>query len=963
MPRLFDLVSDESSQQKLSALAKDAARHSPHGKSGKGHGVRLQAPVEAPCPVPEFVALDVETTGLEEKTDRIIEIAAVRFINGQIREEYSSFVNPGIPIPTNITELTGIGDADVAGAPAFGDVVGKFLAFAGAAPLCGHQVDFDISFINEELKRLGRDKLLNQCIDSALLSRIVLPKLGAYSLKYVSGQVEHTMETAHRALDDAKASGTVAVSLLSQLPCIAPGIRKKMAYFAPHSLFKDLLFKSLEGRQPRIESPVFAFPAPGKRLTLPESWMSVEIEEVGEFFSETGKLSGVKKDFTPRISQTEMAQAVTGALNAQSILAAEAGTGTGKSLAYLVPAALFALKNDCRVVVSTHTRNLQDQLVSNDIPLLRQALGDDLSFTVLKGRANYLCKLRYQNLLAGTLGNFSPRERSGVLPLIRWAEETDTGDIEEQNQFNRKWFSRVWNLLSSDSHDCKGRLCPLHDACFLIKARQRALCSHLVIINHALFFSDICSESSFLGKIGPIIFDEAHHLESCGHRYLRVEVDTNRFNLFFEFVNNAIKSIEKNSERNKSLAQEGKDLSQALKRLRKSAAELQADVDAWAMAAQKAARYQLSYRDDPFQECRGFAATKAALEEMQNVLRQLDLRIKEAGSEARLDDLAGEIVMCAEKTSQLKADLDYTGAAQTDDSVFWVEGDHDKGWVKLCGVPLDIGEMLSPVWERSEGAVIFTSATLMVGDTMEYFKHKLGLDGIHAARTTVKVYPTPFDPAQSLCAVVRQAPDPSSPGYASSVVQTLVAIMRCFGRNTLALFTNISLLQEVYSLLRASGQIDRNKLFAQGVSGNRHALLDQFKQTQGALLLGTDSFWEGVDAPGESCEIVVIARLPFPVPTHPLVEALGKRAEEQYGDSFMSFAVPEAIIKFRQGTGRLIRSHTDRGALIILDNRIITKGYGKHFIRAINSTFKTFDTTDAMLEEMKLFFKSGQRKA
>jgi len=957
MPRLSDLLPDSESKKALSAMAgkaRSAAMASRHADRRTGPR-RGDHDGDSP-PVPDFVAVDCETTGLDDKRDRIIEIGAVKFIRGEPAAEFSTFVNPSAAIPAEITDLTGITDADVAGAPAFADVAPRLLEFIGDAAVCGHQVDFDTGFLSEELKRLGRPKLTNPAIDTALLARIVLPKLGAYSLKYVSHSVDTALDNAHRALDDAKASGKVAVMLIRRIGEIAPFIRRKMALFAPHSVLKDLLFKSLDGQGRVADRPARPFPDLPRRLSLPEEYGPIDIQEVAALFAAKSALGRSLSGYVPRPSQADMAQSVARALNGGELFAAEAGTGTGKSLAYCIPAALFALKNSCRVLVSTHTRNLQDQLVSNDIPIVKSVVGEGLTAAVLKGRANYLCRLRYIQLIGSELGNFSPRERAGVLPLIRWAEETHTGDIEEQNQFNRKWFTRVWNLVSAETHDCKGRQCPLADVCFLLHARQKALCSHLVVINHALFFSEICAASSFLGKIGPIIFDEAHHLESCGHRYLRVEVDTNRFNLYLEFVNNAVKRTEHAGAGDADSAKAAKALAPLVKRLRKSAAQWQADVRDWARRRQNAAQFQIGYRDRPFDGSAALGETDATLAEIQDTLRHFGLCLAEKDDVQAWEELAGEITICGERTSQLKADLSYASAGVTDDHVFWCEGDRDKGWVKLCGVPLDIGDMLASVWDQSGGAVVFTSATLMVGDTMDYVRRKLGLTQRHEARTRLQSYPTPFTGSQLIAGTIASLPDPQSPGYAAAAAQTVAAMSRRLGKNILVLFTNVSTLQEVYGTLKGLPDIDKSKLFAQNISGNRHATLDLFKQSRGGILLGTDSFWEGVDAPGETCEIVAIARLPFPVPTHPLVKAICDRCEAEFGDSFMTFSVPEAIIKFRQGAGRLIRSVTDRGALIVLDNRIVTKGYGKHFVRALNTDFRMFETGEEMLREVERFF-------
>jgi predicted DnaQ family exonuclease/DinG family helicase len=952
MPRLSDFLSDDAAKQRLLSMA---APPRPAKRPA-----RASAPVPTDAHIgaallPEFVAFDLETTGLEARTDRITEIGAVRFRNGQPVETYTTVVNPGKPIPQHIVELTGITDAEVAGAPTFAEVADAMLAFIGTTPLCGHQVEFDIEFLEEELKRLGRSGLPNVYLDTALLARVALPRLPGYSLGHVAKTLNHALVSAHRAPDDALASGAIAIKLLDRLADIMPRARERMIEFAPSSLLKRILIRSLDGLSPRdFELELTPQQLP-RRLPLPDEYQSIEESDVAQAFAAAGALARAVDGFTVRTAQTDMAVRVAATLNSRNFLVAEAGTGTGKSLAYLMPAAMFALHNNCRVFVSTYTRNLQDQLESKDLPLVRATVGNDLSYSVLKGRSNYLCRIRFLKLLSGQMGNLSPRERMGVLPLIRWAYETSTGDIEEQTQFSRKSFAKVWSLISAEAHLCLGRNCPGFDDCFLQQARLRALGSHIVVVNHALFFSEICAQSQFLGAVGPIIFDEAHHLEACGHQHLRTVADTNRVNALMETLGNLQRRTEK-VESDQDLAKVGKTLKSLVKRLRKDSVDFMADIDVWAEKRQPGVtQFQFSYTDNPFASFASLAGFDYALKEMQDALSDTRQACQDKEGEA-IEETAREAASAGEKVSQLKADLGYLCAAITDDHVFWVEGDHGKGWSKLSGVPLDIGAVLSSVWAGGTGGVVFTSATLTLGGTADYYMSRVGLIGELAARTEVRTYESPFERAQSLCLAVKPSPDPESPDYARYVAGVLADLHKTTGKNTLALFTANTMLRSVYSLLLATPGMRKSSLMAQGVSGNRNVLLEEFKKAQGAILLGTDSFWEGIDAPGEACEIVVIARLPFPVPTHPLTQAVCRKQEEKTGESFMSFSLPEATMKFRQGAGRLIRTSSDRGVLVVLDNRVVTRGYGKHFVKSLNCDTELCDSAEGLVRRVGRFF-------
>jgi Rad3-related DNA helicase len=278
-------------------------------------------------------------------------------------------------------------------------------------------------------------------------------------------------------------------------------------------------------------------------------------------------------------------------------------------------------------------------------------------------------------------------------------------------------------------------------------------------------------------------------------------------------------------------------------------------------------------------------------------------------------------------------------------------------------VPLDVGSVLMPVWEQNDAGRIFTSATLSVDGSMEYFMRKVGIGGGPAGGPSVRceIFASPFSASQALRGGIRQAPALDSPGYPSYVADTVIALLGAFDKNILVLFTANAMLSAVYDLLKRRTAGSREcTILAQGFSGNRAALLEEFKQTRRAVLLGADSFWEGIDVPGKACEIVLIPRLPFPVPTHPLVKALCRKIEQEKGESFISFSVPEAVIRFRQGTGRLIRTKDDRGALVVLDNRIFTKGYGKRFMSSLDGDFTEFSTAGDMVAALTSFFGTSE---
>ena len=496
---------------------------------------------------------------------------------------------------------------------------------------------------------------------------------------------------------------------------------------------------------------------------------------------------------------------------------------------------------------------------------------------------------------------FPYRERFAILPLIPWVESTATGDIEEQNQFNPKWFQKVWDLISAESHagdrhGCGGRHCPFFKSCFLQRARQKAQSSHVVIINHALFFSETGKADSFLGKIGSIIFDEAHHLESGGHRFLRVELDTNRVSLFMEQLNNLVQRIA-DTKGNESLAAHGARLKSHLKKVRKHATAFLESINAWALAkkyeaAAGAAGYQIPVTNADFSSNSEALAFANTLETIKDELYQIKQDLPASSLSASILEIAGKRCPPARsappsftRTSAIssrrrprtmpsgpKAIRTRAGRNSAAFRSTW------QGCFPRYG-PNATAPSCSPRRPSRSPGRLNTSSIRSV------------------SRRIRRAPPSIFSRAhlqtdQALLGALKRAPDPDSPEFTALVASVVGDLHASFKKNILILFTANAMLDNVYKRLRADPRLARQNILAQNISGGRHALLEQFRQNQHMVLLGTDSFWEGIDVPGETCEIVVIPRLPFPVPTHPLNLAIAEKMTKLHGEAFMSYAVP-----------------------------------------------------------------------
>lgn len=948
MAKLFEMLSKEQSD-KMKKIGTQNKKESPHStKPPKSNSDTFIVKI------PDFIAIDLETTGLNKRGDRITEIGAIKYINGKETESFSTLINPLMPIPANIVRLTGITDDMVASAPTFEEIMADLLKFIGRLPLCAHRIDFDFNFLNAELKRNGETRLKNPQIDTLSTSRVVLDLKEGYALGKVARALQIPLQNAHRATDDARACGEIALRILPKLGELPPQTRKKLARFAPYSFTKKILESSAKNIKWPENERNFP-PIKAQKPQAPREYLLSE-KEMEEFYCEGGALDNILDGYHFMKDQLSYAIDVAKALNSGTITAIEAGTGTGKSLAYALPAAKWAMESKKRVVISTNTKNLQDQLGKKELPLIRDILGKEFSYAILKGKSNYLCLKAWDSFLRGETGTISAREREAVMPLITWADRTTLGDIEEQNTFNPGFNKQIWQLISAESKNCSN--CSLQSDCFMLRARKRAMSAQVVVINHSLFYSDVLTGTGFVGNADALIIDEAHQLEGTGHRSMQVEIDTRRMDNVIEFVQEALNTIKPTSTNSEDeiFTTAIQSLRKVLKRLRKNSDEFLKDLKTWITKHQNEAEElnngiaTISYSDHAFRSSGGLAGLKIALDDMVNELDYL----KQVGRDALKETIAmNEVRTANDMVTQLRADLVYLCEADYENNIFWASGPVEKAkWVKITGATLDVDTFLHEFWKQFENPILFTSATLSPKKDLAYFCKRVGIEQLNPV---VKEYETHFDLERTKFVALTDSPLPSDENYHIYVADTLEALKKKYGKNILVLFTNNNFLQLVFEELTLREEVGQHEVFAQRISGNRSWIQEQMSEVEGAILLGSGSFWEGVDIPGEGCEIVVIPKLPFPVPSHPLSKALAERAETEGRNGFIDYFMPEALLKFKQGAGRLIRHKDDRGVLLVMDSRMTNKPYGKKFIKLLPQECNLKPLSEA-IDEIGSFF-------
>ena len=913
-----------------------------------------------------YVALDLEFTGLDRQHDEIIEIGMVMFRGQQILDTFTSLVGTRRPLPHRIQQLSGISQADVDQAPSFHSLKGNVLGFVKSYPLVGHTIEMDLHF-------LGRQglPLHNLAIDTFELASILLPEARTYSLSNLASHLDIELPQGHRALPDALATKDLFLALVDDLQEWDQTTLEELVRLSQGSgwsltpLLQEILAERRDGspislssgqvRQARRHGLASQKEPESPPLEPTPKIIPLDARSLSAMISPGGILERSFPGYEHRPQQVEMLEAVAEAFNTPAHLLVEAGTGVGKSLAYLLPAIHFALQNGRRVVVSSGTINLQDQLHGKDVPDLQSILPQSFRAALLKGRNNYLCLRRLSAFRRSR--QLSADQVRVLAKVLAWLPKTQSGDRSELLLIDSE--PEVWAHLQATSETCMGDLCPFRQSgeCFHYRARARAERAHLVIVNHALLLSDLLLANRILPDYQYLIVDEAHHLEEQATQQFGFEVGRQDIYAFLTGLSHTqantpggllaeipglLQRPAASETQRQGIASLIENLRTEIEAAQRRAHELFSILAHFlrnhASASQAApnsydqlARLTPGLRAQPDWSTVEIAweSCSVPLRQILHDLERLCMQIEkmDLGESSQRDEVAQEIKAQMQRGNEIWLGLDAVLLEGEQNSIYWISSERRTEEITLHSAPLHVGQVLEENLFTQKECVVLTSATLRTGNSFRFIKERLSLeDPMELALDS------PFDFETSvLLYVPKDIPEPNQPYYQKSVENALTELCRATEGRTLILFTSNSQLRATYRAIRDDLDQDGIVLFGQGIDGSRRQILRSFRSTPKSVLMGTRSFWEGIDVVGKALSCLVIARLPFAVPTNPVLAA----RSETFEDPFNEYYLPDAILRFRQGFGRLIRRKDDYGLVVVLDKRLLTKTYGSAFLRSL----------------------------
>ncbi|MEP7289075.1 MAG: exonuclease domain-containing protein [Chloroflexota bacterium] len=916
-----------------------------------------------------LVAIDLETTGLDMSSAEIIEIGAVKFRDNEIIDTYSTLVDAESPIPAKVTAITGIHQENLVGAPKLRDVLSKVSDFVGDATIVGQNIEFDLHF----LQKAGI-LTSHASVDTYELASVLLPTTPRYNLNALMQELNLTPDgDYHRALADAQATAQVYMAFWHRLLTSVPLDVLQEIVTASQALpwkgapvFADALQIRLQNSKKSSNSkpPVPATDSNMAPITVQPSLITstgakatpLDTAQLAALLEPMGKVTQAISDFASRPAQTEMLEAVSQAFNDQTHLLIEAPTGTGRTLAYLIPALTWAVQNNERVVIAVNSHSLQEQLIDRELPLIKQALGLDFEAAVLKRRSSYLCPRRLDVLRRRHPTSIDELRVFGKVSV--WLNENPNGIDGNSSELSLRGPAEysAWTRLSAEGEECTLGRCEqqMQGTCPFHKARRAAENAHLIVVNQNLLIADAINmpaERQVLPDYGCVIVDEAHNLEEAVTDSLHFRLDPESIrrqladlgSLHTGLLGDIIGStqpvlIPKHFDQ---IAAYTKIIAETITKMHHHINTLFADLRAFLETVQnlKGSEYLIQVRlTDAFRNKPAFSQVKAAwtilkdfidgIAQAISYLSKALTQLRERYEMPHIDDLLYGTQATARHLALLDKQLNAFVVEPDDNAVYWMEMSADLDFLSVHGAPLNAGPLVKKTLWEAKKTVVMTGSTLRASASFEFIRQRLNAQNVkEVALANARDYEQSI-----LLYLPSDMPEPQERNrYQQFVERGIIELAAATEGRLLALFTGYTALRQSAPNITARLALGNIAVFDQSDGTSRQSLLEGFKNTKRSVLLGTRNLWEEADLPTDDLSALVIVRLPFAVPSDPLYAARG----EQYENSFNQYTVPDAILRFRQGFDQLLRTHAKRGVAAIFDKRMISKEYGQSFLESL----------------------------
>ncbi|MDX8046142.1 ATP-dependent DNA helicase DinG [Gracilibacillus sp. S3-1-1] len=877
----------------------------------------------------KYVVIDVETTGQSaSKGDRIIEIALVVIENNQIVKEYSQFVNPEKSIPPFITQLTSITDEDVESQPVFADIVSDFRELLTDAILVAHNISFDMTFLNEELERVGEEKIQPYVVDTVELSRILLPKAPSYKLNELAEYLNISHDNPHRAISDALVTADLLILLFNKLQSLPANVIDQLLMIAkPLRTDFAILCDQLTFQNRRQDLEQFKGLSIKKRVddSTPDTEMDIDYSQFLEkMYGDTGTLSKAFSQYEKRDAQVMISEKIYDHFKMNKHMLIEAETGLGKTISYLIPAIYEALHDRNRVVISTTNTNLQSQLIDQDL----QKLDIPVKVAIMKGKSHYLSLQNFEQFY------HDPHYRSYQDTLLKamilvWLTETTTGDLDEI-QFPIEKHPIFYQIVVQNERISK----EWKDYCFYHRMVHKAKNASIIVTNHSLLAIDMLAEKAILPEYNRLIIDEAHQLEHMATNYLGDSLSYFELTAFYH-------QLEKNNA--------------SYQPFQRQLDTVKFETDTVFRQLYQAVKVESKGQKSVTDIGRLKSVWKNEQREINDSIFRLLMMLQDLAKLLPNNELEEQ-----HQIMEIKDLLRHLLIEENTEAVTWLEIDQQgaENAVFIQQEPFSVKETLQEHLFAKRESIILISATLTMNQSFQYMKERLGLD---AAKTNELIVEEYFDYRNNAELLIpNDLPAiqyPNNDQFIYAVNESIISLAEQTGGRMLVLFTSYDMLRKSYYILKETDLLSEYRIIGQGVTtGSRNRLIKQFQAFDKSILLGTNAYWQGIDIPGNDLACLVIVKLPFQSPQDPVYLRKSEYVKQQGKNPFMELALPQAVLQFKQGFGRLMRKDTDRGMIFVFDDRIMTKKYGKTFIQSIPEIPVHYESMQQLLGRVSKWF-------